>query len=547
WMLSGENDELYLYGFETDDLSGYKYRFWLDSIYAQKGKYVAGFALRHSIDVNGDGFEELYFSVDNRFPIYPRRTYRVDVANQAVKRSPVSSAGFQIQYRTMSENGELLFTSGNSCPGNHKDSLDLPYPDTLGYIYALNADLDFLFDPIPFTTYPSGIKNCFVNQNLISFQSHRSLDSITTVQLRTLNGKLLKERSFRSLKFYGRKSENEFILGNAKEMVVIDSLLDVQKRVELNYPIRDLSEVDLNGDGNMEMLALSDDSERCLVYDDELQYATQFLIEAGGSLLHLPRQYAPGKFEFVAFGNQKLIFYRYKENPYYYFRFPYYLGVFLIALLLSSITFKYYRKNIERRFEQEREFNRLQMLSLKNQIDPHFALNTLNSVDWMYKSGQVEKATKYMETYSRLMHQTVASYDELNFCRKFCELEKLRQPDFDFEIQVDDQIDAFEIKVPRQIVFTHVENAIKHGLRPKDGDKYLNIQVQKVNLGIEIAIENNGVPYKKKLSTSGTGKGLEILDQMAGLYTSLTGKEIESRVEPKSDGVGTRATITVET
>lgn len=554
WLASGEDDQLFLYGFDANDLSKYKYRFWIDSIYPQKGKYVASFNLHHAIDINGDGMDELFFYIGNQFPIYPRRTYRLDVANKEVVKSPITSVGFPVNDASTRGDGTIVFTSSSSSPGNHKASVNLPFPDTLGYVYAFDQELNFLFEPIPFSVYPSGTANYFTTDGILSFRIHRSPDSVMVAQRRALDGKLLENQTFPSARFIRRKSPNEFIIGSPNEIKVLDSSLQVQKTIELNEPIIAMRALDLNGDGKNELLCLSENQSQFIVIDHKLDAAVEFQNQLGRSVNFHLRQYAPNRHEFVAFGNHKLAFYRYDENPVYYFRLPYYLGVFLIAFLVSAKTFKYYRKGIEHRFDQEREFNRLQILSLKNQVDPHFALNALNSIDWMYKSGEGAKATKYMETYTRLMHQTVTSsdkittklYDELDFCRKFCELEKLRDPEFTYKIDVDDSIDSFEINVPRQILFTHVENAIKHGLRPKEGEKLLKITVAKSDSEIEVKVENNGVPFRKKSHTSGTGKGLNILSQMTDLYTSLTGKKVNSQIHTGEKDMGSTATIRLQ-
>mgnify|MGYP006289908257 CR=1 FL=1 len=547
WIPSAKNDQLYLYGFEADDLSRHKYRFWLDSIYPQAGKYVASFGLRYSIDLNQDKQDELFFIVGNRFPIYPRRAYRVDVANHEIVRSPVTSAGFFMDDVSKDREGNFIFTSSTSSPGNHEDFLDFPYPDTLGYIYAFDQYLNFLFDPIPFSEYPSATKNCFLNNKLLSFKTHRTLDSTLVVQYRSLDGRLLKERKFRDLKFYCRKSENEFILGNATEITVIDSLFEITRVIPLNERISTLNALDLDEDGKMELLALAEGFDKYLVYDNNLNFATEFRNESGRTFTFATREYAPGSTEFSLFGEGKLLFYRYEENPYYYFRFPYYLVVFLVALFLSSVTFRYYRKNIEQRFEQEREFNRLQILSLKNQIDPHFALNALNSIDWMYKREDHEKASKFMGTYARLVHQTVKNsdkisvslYEELSFCRKFCDLEQMREDEFSYAIDVAEEVDPFEVEVPRQLLFTHVENAVKHGLRPKEGGKRLGLKIARRGRDVSITISNNGIPYQKKSSTSGTGKGLEIHRQLIDIYRSLKNVEIATEIGPCANGTGT--------
>ena len=548
WMPSGENGEIWLYGFEGTDLNNHKYRFHLDSAGTFKGKYDLGYSLEHSLDVNGDGYDELYFKISNTFPIYPRRVYRVDIRTEEILKSPRASAGFSVEDKAIDSEGSYIFTGRCTTPGNHNESINLPYPDTSGFIYALNEDLEFLFDPIPLSTYPDVVANFVIGKRIYSFLKRRSdYGKPGLVQVHNLEGDLLRNVGLKDGISHVIKQEDNFIVFQRDRIVVLDTSLQVVENNSIRFDYRGINEVDLNGDEKREYLLLDSKKNEYLVLDQNLDQTTTFQNPVNANSRFYLRNIGDEKASFALFGDNKIFTYRYSQNPFYWSKVPVYLGAFLTYWFISHYLFRYYRKNVEKRFEEERKFNRLQILSLKNQMDPHFALNALNSIDWMYKQEEYEKASRFMETYSRLVHQTVNNsdrigisvYEELSFCRKFCELERMRDPVFSYTIEVSEEVDPFEIEVPRQLLFTHVENAVKHGLRPKDGEKKLEVNIVRVEKDLVIEISNDGIPYREKSESSGTGKGLEIHQQLIAIYRSLKGVKIDWSVGPCANWNGT--------
>jgi LytS/YehU family sensor histidine kinase len=91
-----------------------------------------------------------------------------------------------------------------------------------------------------------------------------------------------------------------------------------------------------------------------------------------------------------------------------------------------------------------------------------------------------------------------------------------------------------------------VENAVKHGLRPKEGGKKLELKIARRGRDVSITISNNGIPYQKKSSTSGTGKGLEIHRQLIEIYRSLKNVEIATEIGLCANGTGTCVEIIMQ-
>ncbi len=66
--------------------------------------------------------------------------------------------------------------------------------------------------------------------------------------------------------------------------------------------------------------------------------------------------------------------------------------------------------------------------------------------------------------------------------------------------------------VPSMFIQILVENAIKHGLKNKEGHKQLNVSVQHNDNGTDICVEDNGIGFDiRRSNSSSTKTGLDII------------------------------------
>ncbi|MDO9257900.1 MAG: histidine kinase, partial [Bacteroidales bacterium] len=160
--------------------------------------------------------------------------------------------------------------------------------------------------------------------------------------------------------------------------------------------------------------------------------------------------------------------------------------------------------------------------------------------------------------YARLIRQTVISSDqiiitlneELEFVRNYIDLERFRcNNSFDYAIDIDHDVDL-HTKIPRMLIHTFVENAIKYGIRSKSEGGLLKIALQTKDITYQVIIEDNG-PGLESQSTSikGTGKGLIILNELIELFYKLEKVKITYTLQnisgPGSTVKGTSAIIKI--
>jgi LytS/YehU family sensor histidine kinase len=112
--------------------------------------------------------------------------------------------------------------------------------------------------------------------------------------------------------------------------------------------------------------------------------------------------------------------------------------------------------------------------------------------------------------------------EEIDFVKNYIELERFRNSDsFSFIIDINPNVDL-KFRIPRMLIHTYVENAIKYGIRRKLSGGFLKIFIQYVNRSIRIIIEDNGPGLNSTNTlTNSTGKGFVIVKQLIDLFHKL--------------------------
>jgi hypothetical protein len=280
--------------------------------------------------------------------------------------------------------------------------------------------------------------------------------------------------------------------------------------------------------------------------DEEWPYISQVLIPGKKPMVYL---------QFRDHGS----FIRFYKNPLFYFKYPFYgvlyLGVFLFIIIISRI--QQYRLSIK--LETENRMASLQMKAIRNQLDPHFTLNILNAIGSLYATEKDrEKADYIFGKYARLIRQTVINSDqiivrlsdELDFVRNYIDLESFRcNKSFSYSIDVAKDIDL-QVKIPRMLIYTFVENAIKYGIRNKSEGGILRISLHAKGDTYQINIEDNGPGMDSQTNSgNGTGKGLMILSELMELYYQLEKVKISYTLQnisgPGNNVTGTRAEVKI--
>lgn len=176
--------------------------------------------------------------------------------------------------------------------------------------------------------------------------------------------------------------------------------------------------------------------------------------------------------------------------------------VILGLLLLFLLMFRRIRTQYLRRLASEQE------QKLQARMNPHFISNSLNAIDYLIYNHRNREASKYLVRFSRLARlvmeysgmEAIPLKDEVDVLRSFLEMEELRLNGWlTFEIQVDPQLNQRAIMIPPMLLQPFVENAVWHGIRPKETAGKLWVSFQEPSPDTLLCIvEDNGVGRSKE-------------------------------------------------
>jgi sensor histidine kinase YesM len=197
-------------------------------------------------------------------------------------------------------------------------------------------------------------------------------------------------------------------------------------------------------------------------------------------------------------------------------------------------------------------------------MNPHFIFNCLNSIKALIQEKQDKKAINYLTTFVTLirkqLHNTnneISLQDELETCRLYLELETMR---FDgrisWQIHVDDEL-LGQAPVPPLTLQPIVENAVVHGLLPREEGGQVRIRVYKDGPFVSCEIEDNGIGraaaavYRQKSSRLHQSKGLHLLEERITMSNRLNGGngslQTTDLFDPDGSPSGTRVIIQFNT
>jgi len=211
-----------------------------------------------------------------------------------------------------------------------------------------------------------------------------------------------------------------------------------------------------------------------------------------------------------------------------------------------------------------RKISELTQANLRQQMNPHFIFNTLNSIQYYVFQNDKLASNNYMTKFASLMRKTLENSmhtaipikEELDALQLYLELEELRfKEKFDWSIEVDDEIDTLAYKIPTMLIQPYVENAISHGLMNKEERGSLKVSMELRGDVILCTIEDNGIGREKakaiqkerdenhvSLGTSITENRLRLVNEVYGKTMKVTYTDLKDET---GQAAGTKVEITI--
>lgn len=205
---------------------------------------------------------------------------------------------------------------------------------------------------------------------------------------------------------------------------------------------------------------------------------------------------------------------------------------FLLLGCVTMISILWYnqkeqKENEERKTDAEKLAKEAELFKLRQQLQPHFLFNSLNSINALIGS-RPEEARKMVQQLSDFLRGTIKKEEtqwvtlgeELQYLQLYLDIEKVRFGNrLNTEIEVEESIK--QLKLPALILQPVVENAIKFGLYDTIGDTIIRLHAAKEENNLVITVSN---PFDPETSSpkQGTGFGLKSIQRRLYLLFART-------------------------
>jgi LytS/YehU family sensor histidine kinase len=202
-------------------------------------------------------------------------------------------------------------------------------------------------------------------------------------------------------------------------------------------------------------------------------------------------------------------------------------GIIALGVVAAGLARSYslrYRARVQQATRLQAQLAEARLDALRQQLDPHFLFNTLNTIATLVREQERDAAVRLLAQLGDVLRQVLRSAgehevrfgDELAFTRQYLDIEQLRFADR-LRVVWNTEPGTLEAAVPNLLLQPLVENAIKHGV-------------------------GRALGPGESTSTDGGGVGLT---NVRARLAALHGEAAELRVEslPIDAGGGARATI----
>jgi hypothetical protein len=230
----------------------------------------------------------------------------------------------------------------------------------------------------------------------------------------------------------------------------------------------------------------------------------------------------------------------------------------IIFLLAAIIVFWQRRERIRvnERLELQERLAEAELESKRGQMNPHFLFNALDAISNFIFKNQPKDAVLYMGKLAKLMRLTLESSrnpqmvlaDEVDLLNKYIDLCILRYGSFTWQLDLADEVDLYDTKLPPMLVQPLVENAVQHAVRPNFAEGKsgaIHAQISQKENALHIVIEDNG-PGIEDVEKAAKSHGLAIIRERLDLLSKKNKAEYSFKlesIEKNGSILGTRVSL----
>lgn len=238
-----------------------------------------------------------------------------------------------------------------------------------------------------------------------------------------------------------------------------------------------------------------------------------------------------------------------------------YAGYWLFKFRLNQIQQK--NQILQEKLNLEKQLHESSLSAIKSQMNPHFLFNALNTIQSFIYTNEKEAASSYLVDFSELTRKVlemsnqtlVVLSEELEALRLYLKLEKMRfEDDFDYVIDTS-ELPHETFQIPSMLIQPYVENAIKHGLLHKKGEKLIQLKFSLNHAILNVSIIDNGIglqaskkintvrnPKHQSFATDANQKRFELLNKLS---EGKIGVEIQELNNDEGFVIGTSVKLSI--
>lgn len=204
-------------------------------------------------------------------------------------------------------------------------------------------------------------------------------------------------------------------------------------------------------------------------------------------------------------------------------------GVSLLVFAIVKWRVNAVRKKERLNAKHEKQLLELEAKALRAQMNPHFIFNCMNSIKALVQQKDDDKAITYLTTFSKLIRtifqnsdkREISLFDEIETCKLYTQLESMRFGNkFTYHFNIDETIDLKSVKVPALIIQPFIENAIWHGIMPKQDGGSLLVSIKRQKDKVCCIIDDDGIG--REMSQQNKFRGEQTIHQSKGVHLTQT-------------------------
>jgi len=226
-----------------------------------------------------------------------------------------------------------------------------------------------------------------------------------------------------------------------------------------------------------------------------------------------------------------------------------FIVAFSIGLVFLVILYFNKKRNKQKLAEKEQQKNtaKLQLNSVRSQLNPHFLFNALSGIQNLMNKNEIDNANKYLSKFARLTRNVLDDKELISLSQEktllddYLQMEQLRFG-FTYEIHNSENLDLTNIEIPSMLLQPFVENAVKHGISQKSSDGKIMIAFIKQANDLVLIVTDNGNGFDTKKKSNGLG--LPLSDSRIKLLNSIY-KENRFILDIQSTTNGTKINLTL--